>query len=526
VTLGTVPTGFPRGLAVFCLSGSLIVGTISWFGASRLRAASRSPSKEQPSTTVEKSFTCPRASWRLADRSELRQSLLSLSHILIRHKQSQPRIVALSALSWETEMQLQPRTRDDALARAFQLKAKLESAQNSWGDLVREYSDDPVTREDEGRLGVFPASEFLLWPNILDCLAPMQEGGYAIAESASGIHLFRRDSAPEVEAFAAQRIVIGYRDAGFLRYVARAEVPQRSRAEALALAEAIRKRALNEDFGALVERYSEHRDFTRGGDIGAWSTREPTNFPRLLDAIVRTPLGKLTRVLDSELGFQIFLRTPATERPQFAMDSARFAFESGTTEEARRSRDAALAEALVYLDAWRSGGKRPTDERYRQNEAPREVWSSGRGPDGAEMALREVPVGALLPEPIQSDVSYLVARRVEPPRSEQRAARVWLPEPTEPDIAHFVATFSDQSVERLLVAAEGDTEPAVCSECQRLRRALLAELKVSTTASARRLAWFTFRQGLEAALSPAAAQTYQGSLRRRLRDRLLRARSR
>jgi hypothetical protein len=335
---------------------------------------------------------------------------------------------------------------------------------------------------------------------------------------------FRRDPLPDSESFAAKRIVIGYRGAGFLKYVARREVPLRPKSEALSLAQTIRKRAIHEDFDALVQEYSEHRDFAQNGDIGVWSTREATNFPRLLDAIVRTQPGGLTPVLDSEVGFQIFLRTPVTERPRFAMENARFAFEWGTTEEARRSHATALAEARAYLSVWRSESKRPSDPRYRGNEGPVEVWSSGRGPNAAELALREIAVGALISEPIQSDLSYLVARRVEPPEAEQKAIRVWMPEPAEPDLGHFIATFSERVVDGILQAVEDDAEPSVRSEVRPFRLALIANLKASGTAPERRSAWFTFLKSVESALNPVSMRAYETNIEERVRERVLRRR--
>jgi PPIC-type PPIASE domain len=506
------------------VSGLLLIAATFWFGGSRSPAAQHSEARQAGSDgrVATRSLTCPRAPWRLADRSELRESLLSLSHILIRHADSEAKNVALSALDWETEMPSAARQRDEGLALARDLKARLEAGPDRWATLVREYSDDPVSREEAGRLGLFAASEFLLWPGILDCLAPAEEGGYVIAESAAGIHLFRRDKVPALEEFAAKRIVIGYQGAGFLKYVARGQVSQRTRTEALRLAQELRERARLESFDVLVRDYSEHRDAAQGGDIGVWSTREPPNFPRLLDAIVHTRVGEVTPVLDSELGFQIFLRIPVTERPRFAMESATFGFDAGSTDDARQSQAAALAQARAYLDAWRTGSRRPSDPRYRGNEGALEAWSSGRGPDAVEAALREIPVGNFLREPLRSDQTYLVALRVEPPLgAERRAARIWLPVPAEPDLEHFVATSPPQRVGRLLSAVEQDTEPAVRARCEELRLALVAQLETTATAVDRRQAWVVFQRDLRSAIKNQAALSYENTAKQRVRELLL-----
>lgn len=506
------------------LSGLLLIAATCWSGVSRSTAAPHSETRPAGSAgpIATHSLTCPRALWRLADRSELRESLLSLSHILIRHADVEAKSVALSALDWETTMPNAARQRDEGLALARELKALLEAAPDRWAALVREYSGDPMTREVVGRLGLFAASEFLLWPGILDCLAPAKEGGYVIAESAAGIHLFRRDKVPALEEFAAQRIVLGYQGAGFLKYVARGQVSQRTRTEALRLAQELRERALVQPFDALVRDYSEHRDAAQGGDIGVWSTREPPNFPRLLDAIIRTRVGEMTPVLDSELGFQIFLRIPVTKRPRFAMESATFGFDAGSTDDARQSQAAALSQARAYLDVWRTGSRRPSDPRYRGNESALEAWTSGRGPDAVEAALREVPVGKFLREPVRSDQTYLVALRVEPPpRDERRAARIWLPAPAEPDLEHFVATSPPQRVGRLLIAVEQDTEPSVRTKCEELRVALVAELETTTSAVGRRQAWVVFQRNLRSAIRDEAALSYENSAKQRVRELLL-----
>ena len=492
--------------------------------AARSWSSGSSAAEREGARAAAPAFACPRASWRLADRRELRSSLLSLSHLLIRHTNSDPKAVPLSVLDWETSMTSVSRTRADALALAHELQAKLAAAPQRWGSLVREYSGDPVTRNAAGRLGLFAASEFLLWPGILDCLAPVPEGGYAIAESAAGIHIFRRDSVPTAEKFAAKRIVIGYQGADFLKYVARnTQLPRRSRAAALRIAEDLRQRARHERFDALVRDYSEHRDAANDGDIGVWSTDEPTNFPRVLDAIIATPVGDVTPVLDTELGFEIFLRTPSDARPRFAIESSSFGFEVGATNEARQSEAAAFALAQAYLESWRTQG-RPSDARYRGNEAPLQSWSSGRGPHCVEAALHDVPIGSLVPQPLKSDQTYVVALRVEPPPEEEKPARVWLPAPEEPDLGHFVATSSARRVERVLTAVENEIDPSERPACEELRRALMAKLESIDNGVDRHQAWVAFQRDLPARVRSESALAYESSLKQRVRDLLIKSR--
>lgn len=395
--------------------GLLVVVAVYW----RLQPPSSSAFERRVDSSTAVSgvgMACPAGAWRKADADTLRHSLLSLSHVFITHSESLPRIVPLSILDWTVEISPNKRSRAEAMRKAAELSARWSKTPSQFSGAQ---SEDTITQRNNGRLGVFPASELTIWPSLLDCLSPLKEGEISPpVQTEFGIHVFRVDPMPTREVFSARRLVVGYAGAGFLKYVARSpEAYQRarvrSREAAWNLAQQLVERAKREDFGELIERYSDHRDAGQSGDIGVWSSHEPTVFPRLIDSILATPLGSISPPVDSELGFQIFLRTEVVERPRFAMRARRFAFEPDQRPESPGSQHVSYELARAQLAQWRSHllGPSTIDELAGIGEV--ETWSQARGPFGIEKALRATPIGSTVPAPLLSDYTYVIAVRVE-----------------------------------------------------------------------------------------------------------------
>jgi hypothetical protein len=290
-----------------------------------------------------------------------------------------------------------------------------------------------------------------------------------------------------------RRIVVGYDDAGFLKYQRRAgfEPSARSRTEALVLARELATRARIEGFDSLVTKYSEARDASRGGDMGVWSSRDPTTFPRTIDAILATPVGQVSEPVDSELGFQIFLRTKPEKRERFAMRAARFAFRPDAEPGSAASRDEAFRLAEEHLARWRANATTSTGEP----EPPMldgadaiETWSDGRGPDGADKAIPAIGIGELLPSPVVSDFTYLIAMRVAAPTVQEEPTVLGLPAPEEPDLAAFAATNSAPVIAAVLRASE-----AICGEqataCHQLDENFLRWVATPRSQADRTAAW-------------------------------------
>ena len=135
-----------------------------------------------------------------------------------------------------------------------------------------------------------------------------------------------------------------------------------------------------------------------------------------------------------------------------------------------------------------------------------------------------MPIGSLVPQPLKSDQTYLVALRVEPPPEEQEPARIWLPTPQEPDLGHFIATSSARRVERVLTAVENEIDPSERPACEQLRRALVAKLESIDSGVDRHQAWVAFQRDLASRVRNESAVAYEASLKQRVWDLLMKSR--
>jgi len=390
------------------------------------------------------------------------------------------------------------------------MRAKQKPA--SFADLARGYSEDPLTKGAGGRLGYLPALELAYWPTVLDCVAELHTGAVTpVVETEFGFHIFVLDPLPREEEYSARRIVIGYEGAEFLRYSLRPEEgsyvhTRRSKAEARSLAERLAAESTPESFESLVRRYSDHRDAARGGDLGVWSSREPTYFPRVVDAVLAVKVGEATAPVDSELGYQVLLRTPALARPHYAMSTYYYSFDPDAPEGDPLGKNAARCRAEAHANALRRG------ESPDGQEGRRIAFALGRGPVGLENEVAEIAVGELVPQPFLLDHAWVVAKRVAlrddvPPQILLNC----LPAPDRPNPADFIATSPD-AVPQLL-ADVTDTMPA--SErrvCRRLHRSLLREISLRSDSSSRRAVWAHHESVAAGILGPARWREYRRSV--------------
>lgn len=111
--------------------------------------------------TYARRSRCPEGSWRHLEAQALRESLLPLSQIVIRHEEVLPGLVPLSVLDWNLSLPVSSRTINEAYTLGDKLVASLIQRSRSFDEAIAS-SEDPVTRAAGGRLGVFPASEFSL----------------------------------------------------------------------------------------------------------------------------------------------------------------------------------------------------------------------------------------------------------------------------------------------------------------------------------------------------------------------------
>jgi len=460
----------------------------------RLFASAESGEQYQRATQAPQAFynPCRRGRWRIVERKLLPGSSYSISHILIRHRESSRELVPFSFLDWRAQLPAVTRTRSEAIKEATELAARLRRG-DDFGSVARTVSEDPFTHSGGGRLGVFAASELLVWPQVLDCLG---EGGVGSVsqpvETEFGIHLFRIESPPDLLEFAARRIVVGYGDAPFLQYSARdgrwESAQHRSRETAREIANSLSKSATRETFSEFVAQHSDHRDAAQDGDVGQWASRKATIFPRVLSRLLTLPVGAVSEAFDSEIGFQIFLRELPRDRTRYAMEAMRFAFEPNAST-GKGTRNIALAMATDRLASWRQG--RP-DPLFL---TPIEVWSEGRGPWGVEPLLKKGSIGDFLEAPLVSDSAYVVARRVGPPAVEEERTCTGIC----PGRASAARAAADGNLRALLQALDS-TASAIPSQqrlaFERALTTLRANLRTATNPAAREEVWSRFAAGI------------------------------
>lgn len=390
------------------------------------------PASEPPSSArglFAPALSYPPGPWRSASPESLGRLILWPSHLLIRYAGViDADSVAFNMADFHSVLPPPTRSRDEALSLARELARRAREEPERFAELVREHSEDIVTRERGGSLGGLPATQLTPWPEVLDALTALAAGGVSdVVESWYGFHVFKRRPAPEPNTVTGRRLVIGHDQARFLGHLRGGNPPARSRDEALALAQHLyeRARAAPERFSELIEAYSELPDRVVGGDFGTWTTREPTPFPREVEALGSLAVGEVAPPLDSLFGVEVIQRVPNPAREAYALDGFQLRFDPAAAEGGPTSRASVLAEAVRLNEALR---RDPSQlETLSQRYVPyREHWIDGRGLPAVTVAVREVAIGEVLRAPATVASTIVVGRRI-PPRAEAPLAVVEQP---------------------------------------------------------------------------------------------------
>lgn len=360
----------------------------------------------------------PQGSWRLVNPDDLAHVVLWVSHILIRHADVIPRQLSFQISEWAAAPEAPGRSRAEALAQALDIERRLRAGAAKFDEVARDESEDIATRDRGGSLGGVAAIYYRAWPEVLDALAALHEGEVSrVIETEFGFHiLFRRTPPPEGRVSGA-RIIIGHEDTTwFGSFPADRRTVKRSRLEAEALARSIFEAASAhpENFAQLVQQYSEHRDHLRDGDLGEWSTREPTPFAAAIEVLQGLHEGQVAPPMDSLFGYQILLRTPARTRREYAARQLIVPFTPHLPDPHEASRASALRRAEAILREVQADPSRLRS--YELQYCCRNVkqWVEGRGRVFLERALDEVQPGEVVERIIESDRAYLVVQRVAP----------------------------------------------------------------------------------------------------------------
>jgi hypothetical protein len=405
----------------------------------------------------------PPGRWRLVAPTELDGVVLWVSHILIRHRETDPSC-PFNLVGWKAPEPAPARTREQARALALDIAREAQAAPASFGALARARSDDRITGEQGGSLGGIAAAHLIPWREVLDALAVLRPGEVSrVVETRFGFHVFSRGTPPPAERFAARRIVIGHDDAPFLEVARRGPRVHRTRAEALAIARLVagEARGGRAPFERLVAAYSEHVDAAQGGDLGLWTSREPTGIPRERELLLRARVGEVLDPVDTIFGYVVLQRTDAAEREQFAMQAVRIPFVPGepSSHPGSEQNMRALAAAIARQVRKHSSLLPSLQEKYGSERTER--WSRGRGPFGVAAVVERLAIGEVAKQPVKFLHSYLIVQRVVPLDGAAVDPRFELPAPPRPDVPFFVEHGGAEWLSALFARAAENAGPVL-----------------------------------------------------------------
>jgi parvulin-like peptidyl-prolyl isomerase len=387
--------------------------------------------------------TIPYGRWRLVDRTELRRVKLWLSHILIRHSDSLPRAISFSFGEWDAAPPPPARRRKEALALATQIAAEAEAQPGEFAELAKRYSEDPSTRDYGGSLGGISASQLEPWRGVLDAIAAAGSSGVTqVVETDFGFHVLKQNPPPARVTVSGAHIVIGYEGARWLQIQKCKDIPRRSRDEARAIADEVFRRVQNEpeSFESLVKQFSEHCDAVQAGDLGSWSTHEPSYIPMEVEVLQGLAVGEVAAPKDSALGFQIIKRTPNRKRKQYAVDAIYLGFDPEAPETQAASRASVQREARALAKELAADPSRFASVKSQRWIGPVERYPEGQGFPLLNTALEHTSFGRVTAQPIEWGLNYVIGKRIDPATlPPQPPVRFELPEPAAPDFEHLAA---------------------------------------------------------------------------------------
>jgi hypothetical protein len=398
----------------------------------------------------------PRAKWRLATPGTLDHVAIWVSHILIRHEKSS-RQGSFGLPGWNPLPPAPARTREEALERARRVAQEARAHPDEFEALARRWSEDVLTSESGGSLGGLRGADLHPDPTVLDALAALKSGEVSdVVETRHGFHVLLRQPVPALAYVAGRRIVVGYAEAKFLRGRLRPgheHALKRSRDDALALTQTIagQLRDGQASFETLWDRHSDLEEVTPLGDVGRWSTQESNPVPLAIERLSGTAVGGATQPIDSPLGFQLYQRTDAAPRPEYAMTVVRFPFASAAPDDHPRSRAKArtLAESVARTLVAAPDRIATFQAEYCCTGVER--WTEGRKPAALSQVVSGLAPGAIAEAPVEAESSFFVVKRVDPADAPPPPATLLdLPAPETPDVMAFAKMASGTAVQRFI----------------------------------------------------------------------------
>ncbi len=404
--------------------------------------ASAASTMSQPAASTEPAVVpmaainpYPRGRWRLANPESLGTTVVWLSHILVRSAESEVGETLLGAPDWRPLVHAPERSRGVALDLATKLQREASRDPTAFAKLARVHSEDDTTRDAGGSLGGVLASQFLPEPRLLDVVQALRPGEVsAVVGSRFGFHVFQRHNPPALVTLAGKRIVVGYDGAPWLDARKDRPTPRRTRGEAFAIAHELSSSATVENFALLVDQYSDHRDVAEGGDIGVWTSWDPTHLPRELEVLSRTDLGQVTSPIDSASGVEVLLRADDRAPADYRMESVEVRFSNDGLRLSEERAQAIAEEVALETRDWA-----PILYRYQAIHCCRGVrrWRRGERDPRLERVIDDMEVGAVS-APLRVDDAFVLIKKLDISGALTRPNLRNLPSPDSPDFDYVL----------------------------------------------------------------------------------------
>lgn len=471
----------------------------------------------------------PPGRWRLVPLAVLSRTLIRLSHILVRHDGVREGIVSFQLPDWTPAPPPPARTAEHARALAEQIAARLQKSPNEFATVARELSEDVATQHLGGALGLRSAAEFFTMPEVLDAIAALQPGEVSrVVETEYGFHILQTRAPLPEETVSGTRILIAHDQAPWLgMFLARGPLPARSREEAMRLAQSLYERAkAGEPVEKLARDYSDHREAVRGGDFGAWSTRESTPFPREMEILASIEVGGIHPPVDTPFGVAVMQRVANRPRQALAMTSVQLRVEPRAAAADPTSREWVMKNIRGLSEEIAKDPSKFVELQKQYCCVREEHWVEGRGEAEAEAMLARLKPGAISREPVTLPGALGIVKRIEPRPVKPPEFSFELPAPKQPDIPHLVSSG------RLRVLLRGfapecaralGLEPSIASQLVALLDGMVNGEEVEHAAAATQFA--QLQERARALLDDAQYQRYLELLTAHVENGLLTARS-
>jgi hypothetical protein len=471
----------------------------------------------------------PLGRWRLGDRQQLESVVLGTSHILIRSADSTNDDVSFNLATWSAVLPPATRTRAEALALAEAVARQARAAPDRFSELAAAYSEDLTTKDRGGSLGGVTASQLTTWPQVLDALAAIAPGEPSqVVETWYGFHVFLRHAPPPEQRVSGAQIVIGHEQAPWLSILARGALPKRTREQARALAHQVYEQARSQPdrFAELVDRYSEHRTAAVGGDFGSYSTAAPTWFPRQVEVLAGLRVGELAAPIETLVGYEIIQRTPERPRQLLATDSLWLTFTADAPDAEPSSRVAVLARARAYAADIAGDAQRFAELQGKVCCTYVLQWEEGLGTPALTSMLKQLELGQVATEPVLSESSFVLVRRIEPTPTAQRPTQFELPAPELVDIDYHFSALQAPFAEALVHGVGEKAEPLLAlnpGSVSAYRKAHDLAGRLSDTAPTEHspTVLASLRAEVRGLLDEQQYATYEAVMQRAFRDYLL-----